>query len=424
MNLMKVSLIILSGVIGCHAYGDAYVQNSLSILGLRSTPLNSEFFEIPKIKNEFAAGMEGDYLGVNARFRLQDTQFSKPGAPGKQKFIIQELSRDFTLEDKWIINIGKTQLHWDDSLSLQPLGFFQKSVDLRDLTDNQRVSEGLPLLAVSRLEEGWDATLVYSDDFESKSDGFNRGLRQAAAQIGYQTERIELSVLVQKPENQRAGLGFSLNFSWSDAIVVYTSYFGRKGTRRPYFTLLDNAAGDFSTGAPFSYQRKNDHNIYERYVVGLRTTLAGVDYSLEYTHDDRQLGHSEWRRYLELVDLHQELSLRSIAGGQQISPSYTNADLGQLNLHFDTQVIASFNARQDYLFLYAGNTNQGPWAWGVFTRCEIDSRSYFSGLSLSREVGDSLSVSLSLNWLYGNRRGEYGIQEISSVGDLLFRYSF
>ena len=397
--------------------------NVLTRQTARENPLNPDnFLNISELSNETALVAQGRVNLLNPQYRLPvnfrlrgSYLLAESAQASRGQVDVQELSVDYLLADNWVVNVGKTQLAWDNATSSQPLGFFQRDVNLLDLTDAQSRSEGLPLLALSYLAANWSTTLVYSHDAWSGYDGFNRGLEQWALQFRMTNPRLDWTLVAQKPRRQRPGLGAAFSYTWTDNLVVHGSGFVRKGTRRPFNTLLDNPLPGLVVENPLRSERRRDDNDYLRYVIGANLNIHRFSVVLEYSHDERGLTDSQWSRLMVLVNQHN--SLLSSAGTDDINK------LALLNLVYDNRTVLRSGTRQNYVFSqirYAAD-----WAdIAGFTRVETSDASTMWGVSLSKELSANASFSLSAFAFKGSGRSEFGVLPVKDSVEAVFRYYF
>lgn len=407
--------------------------NVLTHQTVRENPLNpGNFLDISELRNETALIAQGQVNLLDPEYRLPinlrlrgSYLLEESGRSSREQVDVQELSVDYLFADNWVINAGKTQLAWDNATSAQPLGFFQRDVNLLDLTDAQSRSEGLPLVALSYLARNWSTTLVYSHDAWSGYDGFNRGLEQWALQFRMTNARLDWTLAAQKPQGQQPGLGAAFSYTWTDNMVVHGSGFIRKGTRRPFNTLLNNSLSNnpqpgLVVENPIRSERRGDDNYYLRYVIGANLNIDRFSVLLEYSHDERGLTDPQWNRFTALADLHNGVFSTS-------SPNATNADninnLALLNMVYDNQTIVRSGTRQNYVFSQIRYV--ADWAdIAGFARVETGDASTTWGVSVGKELSANASLSLSAFAFKGNRRSEFGLLPIKNSVEAVLRYYF
>ncbi len=184
----------------------------------------------PDIVGELAVGAGGAISGLTWRMRAEATaaRFSEvspgPGADLTTRWMrtsrvhLQELAHTFPLHDDWSLLIGKRVLSWDPAYSATPLGFFQKSPDLADITDLFERAEGVPLAALSWFGKRADVTLVYGND---------HGRGQVAANATWTGRGGSYSLILQKPEDAPAGAGLTASAILGRTLTGHMSVFVR-----------------------------------------------------------------------------------------------------------------------------------------------------------------------------------------------------
>ena len=381
---------------------------------VRNGPINkNNFFDINEVAGELALSLEGLMSGINWRLRYEHQQdYNDPRS--NSQLSVQELSKAFSLSDYFHVTVGKTQLNWDSALSYQVLGFFQRDTNFFDLTDNFALSEGLPLLSLSYLSDKWNLTLVYSNDFLNDPDGFNRGLSQNAANITFDIGRTTTSVIVQKPEGQRTGIGATTNIDLSDYLVAYGSIFTRKGTRRPFSSLIRDDLADIATDNPNGSHRIDSSTRYTRFVVGINAAMTtGYSVVVEFSFDKRGLDKAEWRRYLDLISAHREAATAADANIKY---------LGFANLAFDAEILLPQGARQKYIFTQITKTGR-QYRGSFFCRYGLD-ESVLLGTNFDYALTDRLKTGLISNFFVGGETTEYGLLPARSEIRAYFQFYF
>ncbi|GGD73255.1 hypothetical protein [Lacimicrobium alkaliphilum] len=389
-----------------------------SVVNERETLLNpGKFSTIPSPTHETALILSdqlsvGDLTSFSYRMRLEYDS----GEP-EQRFdaTLQEASFSTFIQQRWVVNAGKTQLGWDMATSFQPLGFFQDSENLFDLTDVQSRSSGLPLIAATYLRPSWSATVVYSDDKWSAYDGFNSGVEQWGGRFQYQSASSDWSLVLQKPAGQNMGAGFSATFSPTDYMVTYVSAFYRQGTRRPQNLMLDSRQPQLAAFYPFSHHRKQSDTPYWRGVLGSTFAFRHLDLTLELTHDERGLDTLMWRRLSDLIAFHNQLLI-----------SETTPEVRELiarNLFFDSQTLSTHGARETYVFAYLKTETDYADA-SLYTRTALEDKSALVGITLQKTLSTALTISLSAQTFLGGQHDEFGITPVDSSFQFTLRYLF
>ncbi|MDP4535116.1 hypothetical protein Q3O60_02810 [Alkalimonas collagenimarina] len=387
-----------------------------SVVNERETLLNpGKFLNIPTPSHETALILSGQRsTGMFTTFNYR-TRLTYDSAKAGQRFDakLQEASVNTFIQERWVVNVGKTQLSWDMATSFQPLGFFQANENLYDLTDMQSRSTGLPLMAASYLHPSWSATLVYSDDRWSAYDGFNRGVEQWGGRFQYHTRLGELSFIVQKPAGQNTGAGFSYIFSPADFVVTYTSAFYRQGTRRPQNLLLVSEQPQLVDYFPFSHHEKESVTPYWRGVLGASFVFSHLDLTLELSHDKRGLDRLMWDRLSNLIQFHNEL-LKT-----EMRPE-VRAMIGR-NLFFASQSLSVHGAQENYLFAYLKKDTDYA-NMSLYGRMAIQDKSALVGLNVQRTFVRRLTVSVNAQKFIGGQQDEFGLTPVGSSYQLTFRY--
>lgn len=384
----------------------------------QQSPLNPDnYLKLDLIENETAVISSGYFAfnGINVNFRNRLSYTNSTGYSVKDKQILwQELSIDHVINNQWIANIGKTQLPWDMATSFQPLGFFQQDLNVKDITDNQSRSSGLPLIALTHLAENWNASFVYSHDIENDKNGLNQGLEQWASKFSYFKNQWEIGFVAQKPQGQSIGFGGNFHYTLNDHTVLYGSGFMRQGTKLPQNSLLANNDKIADFVSPITSHRINDKNTYTRYVVGTNITFERFGVVAEYAHDDRALSNRQWQRLTHLVAEH----------NQMLTDLNDNNDtLAKVNLSYDYQSISATGALQDYLFLNLSfDSSYGT--WNLYSRVELQNHSSYSGLSYQATLHNQVDLFVTYFQFNGSKRTEFGILPIKSEFEIMLKFFF
>ncbi|MEO5378857.1 MAG: hypothetical protein H7832_13900 [Magnetococcus sp. DMHC-6] len=253
-----------------------------------------------------------------------------------------EFAKELDLGNNSSLIIGKTNLQWDVGYAAHPIGFFDKEVELSDIEDRLRRTEGQPLIALTHIEQAWDLTAVLARDTISEEDGEEQGLTQWAVKAGTQWGLTNLTLLLQKPEGERIGVGGAATYVVGNDIELHGSLFARKGTRRPIHQSLLNALLRYyePDEQPVDAWRIQDDKWYPRWVVGSQWTSQNLyNLLIEWVHDAQGLNHEEWKNFLSLARFHEK-------GGINIPEQAVSG-----NLALDALTLRNQGSRQDYLFL-------------------------------------------------------------------------
>jgi hypothetical protein len=323
----------------------------------------------PDAKAETALVAKGQIYDFRFRVRGQYNLTHRDDWYDKSDLILQELSREFQFSDDTTLLIGKTNLNWDVAYSSRPLGFFSKDVDLRDIEDRFDRTRGLPLIALTHIGDGWDVTGVISDDFGETRDGFNAGLRQWAIKAGTQFGATNANLIVQQPERQPVGYGFSATHAVGNSLAFHAEGFVRQGTRRPIHESVFTGQPRFygADQNPYGEFRRNDNSWYPRWVVGGQWTSDELlNIIVEWVHDSRGLDDDQWRDFKNLARFH--------GSGRNFGLSDTAVNG---NLARDALTYLTTGTRQDYLYLrfLQGGATWEP-ALSSFTSLEDGSTSF------------------------------------------------
>ena len=391
-----------------------YGLDLLSVTEPRGGPLNpNNAARIAAINNEAALGIEGSWERLSFRLRATLLKGWKPADSANGDFAVQELNRVFAIGDDVRLSVGKRLLSWDVGFAAQPLGFFQKRPVLRDITDEFGRSEGVPLVAVTWLGESAWTTLVYSDDFENEADGFNQGLRQWALNVGYDFPNLTVSGVLQQPLDQRLGFGGSVSGVVSDEIALHGSFFTREGTRRPIHQSIATGRMLFFEENPYASFRVRDRGRYPRWVIGGRWTPdAFTEFLVEWSHDERGLSSGEWRRFQDLIRIHQDGATLGIPQAVIVG-----------NLLFDSQTLIPTGARQDYLFIRVSHQLEDI-ALAGSGFINLADRSFVPAITLDYHGWRDWSAHLRASAFVGNSASEFGLSPLEWTLSTGLRYAF
>lgn len=348
-------------------------------------------------------------LSVNFRNRASYTAFAKH-KKDRTNTEWQEVSVDKMISANLMLNLGKTQLPWDMSMSFQPLGFFQKELNVLDITDNKSESSGLPLVALSYLDSNWHASIVYSHDYENDIDGFNKGLEQWAIRWVYLDEKWEFSAVAQKAQGQPVGVGMNANYTLNDHLIIYGSSFVRQGTRRPQDLRILTDDYQFTGRYPFRYTLLDSDDTFEQLVIGASFTLEKLSLIAEFSHDATGLNNNQWHTFINNNLVHHALYKDPL-----------QKNLGMLALYYDNQAISRTGTRKHYLFLNVSTDFENS-RLGLFSKIDTQGRSSITGASYLHQLTDSLDVNVNYTVFSGGSKSEFGGLPVASEFEIMFKY--
>lgn len=373
------------------------------------------FLQVPSRQDELALVIEGSEswsefspgLSVHGRARVARQQSSLQRS--EQEVKLQELSLDYAIRSDWLISLGKTQLHWDNSSSSQPLGFFQQQLEVSDLTDNKSLSSGIPLVALTHLRpSGSSATLVYGAQSNNQQVP-----EQWAFKWGWELGSWSPSLFIQKPAGQSAGWGAHVNWAMSDYLILYSSVFTRQGTRLLRHQQLGSVTPEPGWENPMQPFRIDEQRQYSRGVLGMNMNMDAWSAVFELSYDERKLTRSDWMELNGLVDWHYDVFRQ----GTELS------QLALLNLAYDNQNLSSTGARQSYLYLYISREFEQH-NLRFFAKTDPEFASSLTGFSVSAQVSESLELSGTLLWFSGGSDQEFSVLPISRSLELVVKYAF
>jgi hypothetical protein len=324
---------------------------------------------------------------------------------------LQELNRVFQVNENLNLSIGKRLYSLDQSYIGQPLGFFQKQVDLSDPTDSAGRSEGLPMAVLSWADEKTSLTAVYSNDFKSDQDGFNRGLRQWLLRYGYEMPNASISLVVRDATGESIGYGGTFSATLAEYASVYGSFYNARGTLRP---TLNAALAPIPAVQPLAdlvaSSRRNDGKVYPRASLGVIYTPRGLPkVQLELIYDRRGLADARFDRTVSLLHYYRE---------------QMNAQpLALANLAAVSSLLHSQGARRKYASLNADHTiDEWSFAGGIYSSFADKSGSAYA--SFGYEFRKNLSMSFSAVRTFGSQDTEFRLSPVGAVYSLRLKYSF
>ncbi|MFO7277667.1 MAG: hypothetical protein DIU56_011575 [Pseudomonadota bacterium] len=406
-----------------HAEIGGFVLPLYSATKVRESPVNpGNFLGQARSSAQLAAGLHGEMGALSWRASVRHSRAWNGDREHRTTDVsLQELSASFALSDRVTLIAGKRILAWDVAFSSTPLGFFQKTPDLTDVTDRLERAEGLPLVALGFIGRELDLTLVYSDDSRHRSDGFNRGLRQLAANLTWTRPRASYSFVVQKPHDQRAGFGLAASVTLRDDLTAHVSAFTRRGTRRPISLRVLERELVFDTVDPNGSWRLREDERYDHWVVGTSWVGAsGTSVTLEWSHDDAGLDHAQWGFWKALVAFHAAGPAEDAAPGmlEGVPP-----DLAAVNLAYDAKSLLPRGARRDYLFVRVA-WPVGTASLSALARTGIADGSTFVNLSAGREFGRRVTAEISLSMHLGRKGTELSFLPSEGSLQAWLKYAF
>lgn len=334
------------GAVGAELEVHGFAGNIVSLRQRSDSPVNpGNIMNVSELAIEPFLSLSARFGAFSGRVRASRESFRNPHAPADSELDIKELSYGdmLPLDLPGRFSVGKRILSWDPSYVLRPLGFFQDSAMLTDLLDREGRAEGLPLSQVTWFHDRGSATLVFSDDFENRADGYNEGLRQVAARYSTSFGRVSVAAVARKVIDGSLGFGGSSSFDLGETMVGHVSAFAEPGTRRRIHRAVHDRSFFFTATDPYGDFRRNEDRWYKRAVAGLTWTPAawgGASILAELIHDQTGLSEKQWNHFRDLVAYHGRgmggmLPARAVEG----------------NLLHDGQTFDALTVRRNYAFL-------------------------------------------------------------------------
>lgn len=375
---------------------------------LNATPLNTDnFMHIASRKTALAGLLEGSYQGISWRARLEAQH--TPEQSGS-RLIVQEFNRVFRLNEQSTLSLGKRLYALDPGYLNQPLGFFQKRLDLSDPLDTLGQSEGVPMAALSWSSARASMLALYSRDGENPPDGYNRGVEQALLKFGYEFDQLSAGLLLRRASGEAHGLGASFSAAWGESLSCYGAYYRALGSQRPILSSLLEG-GTVSANEPgIGQYRSNDGQAYPRASLGLRWTPADLpQVQIEYAYDRRGLSGSQYAGLLQTIRRNQESALPVPVRQARL------ADLSQL--------LIATGARRHYLSLSLAHSLH---AWdlnaGLYASLEDRSRVWHAGAEY--KLSPALALLLAATRQSGTRDSERALSPIAGTLAARLRFTF
>ncbi|MFL6631727.1 MAG: hypothetical protein ACJ8HJ_05360 [Massilia sp.] len=370
------------------------------------------FLGIADRSSSVALLLEGAFQGTTFRVRSQvsDTSGAQPAT--KKKVVLQELARTFQLDENVTLSVGKRLFSLDQSYVGQPLGFFQKQVDLSDPTDSAGRAEGLPMAVLSWANETTSLTGIYSDDFGVAPDGYNRGIRQWLVRYGYEMPNASLSLVVRRASSESLGFGGTFSATLADYASVYGSFYTARGTARPVLaqSIVDHPRVATNPSTLVGSFRADDDVAYPRAAVGFIVTPRDLPkLQVEYIHDRRGQSDAQFGKTIGLLH-------------------YLDSQPGPVGLvGANKAAIASIlqtrGARRRYLSVNVDHTIDA-FSAGAGVYASLADRSGTAYASAGYLIGSHTSLSLSAVRMYGRHDTEFALSPVASVVSVRLKYTF
>lgn len=374
---------------------------------LQATPLNVDnFLAIPEKRTTLAGLLEGRFHDLTWRARFETRRSEIDEQRSGSSATLQELNRVFQLTPAVTLSLGKRLYALDPSFVNQPLGFLQKRTDLSDPLDELGQSEGLPMAVLGWTGAQASVTAIYSKDAARHADGYNRGIEQSIVKVGYEFDRLSVSMLLRRASGESSGIGATLSGAWGERLSWYGSAYSARGTQRPIAEAVLSGGAD---AAP-AFLRSDDGRRYQRATVGLTYTLPDLPkLQLEYAYDGRGLSDGQFDRWLALIDRNQSLPLPDAARmGMQAQAA---------------QMLVSQGARQRYVSVSLGHT-VGDWELGGGVYAGRDDRSAVWHGTADYHYSPRITLMLSALRQSGAARSERGLSPLGSTLAVRGRWLF
>lgn len=337
-----------------------------------------------------AAILNGRAAGISFKGRAQRSRIES--ATGEHRtdddLRLLELATSRVWGERVMATVGKTFLNWDVGLSAQPLGFFQWENQLTDIGDSLSQAEGIPLLALAWLGDGFDITAAYGGGVDKNRDHVPE---QAALNLGWRHDRVTWALVAQRPAAGRTGLGGTFSWTATPELVVHGSLFSRRGSARGIDRRLIDP--DYPIGE-FGPWRQKDRRHYLKSVLGATWSLSGNSSLVaEWSYDASGLDRRQWQLYRQTLarDIQQ---YRDAPEGTALFDLYT-----------DAKALTTNGARQHYLFLQ-WRFSEGDWSFSPLLRAG-EGGAVMAHLSASYRLTKASSANLALTSFQGRADSEY-----------------
>lgn len=269
--------------------------------------------------------------------------------------------------DRWALSLGKFNENFDNAYYAHILDFLNDNIISNDIDDFSARVRGFPIAKLSYNSERFGADLIYSDDtstdtiyrFNSQNPNFNRGIRQWIGVLRANFENTDVTALVQKPSDMRAGFGASFVHTPNAQMQLYGALFSQLGSRQPVLRNIypDGAsplgAGDLYTNSgSYAASRLMEDRWYTRGMLGVGwTSEAQLSLRFEWLHDGSGMSPKDYRRWGEIVDFHRSLlpqdrtaaALNIAWDAQALLSRQRDSFLVRIDQPFDNDISVAFN---------------------------------------------------------------------------------
>jgi len=287
---------------------------------------------VPAKQFTAAAVLDGKWEGLTFRYRLDYDQTrgdQARGGAGPSAFRnerrgghLLQLRKKFLLSDRWALSLGKFNEKLDNAHYAHVLDFLNDSISAsaEDLATRVR---GFPMAKLGYSAERLGADLIYSNDkstdttyrFNSQNPNFNRGIRQWLGVVRTHFAQTDITALVQKPSDMRAGFGTSFVHTPNAQMQWYGALFSQRGSRQPVLRHIypdgDKPLGAdaiYTDGSAYAATRLRENRRYTRAMLGLGwTSEAQLNLRFEWRHDQGAMSLRDYRRWRQIVDFHRSL---------------------------------------------------------------------------------------------------------------------
>jgi len=389
----------------------------LSWDGARDSEVNPNHTIKSIFESETAAGASASIYDVDISFRAENISQFQGGGQSSQRLVLQELTRDFQIDSGLVLSVGKRNLSWDVSYTFLPFGFFSKTPDFTDLTDLNRRAEGLPLIALDWEDENYRLTAVYSDDFDTKPDGFNRGLQQWAIRAAVDIKDNSLAMVARQVSHSPPGVGLSYSGIFSDALNLYGEGMISPGDRRPVLNsiLVNGSSAVVPDG--YSTALQNDGRWRPRAVIGAQwSTVDHLTLNLEIIHDGDGLSNKQWRQYTDRLDFNQNRLLDQVGSPLSV--------LGKTNLLVDSQALLQAGTRRDYASMHVDWAPAERWSLGLVALAGLADGGVEGFASCDYTLTQGVTVGGLTGYIGGVRSSEFALSPIGEIAQAILRLSF
>lgn len=323
--------IFLGACLSAHA-DPLEINSALVFTGQTSEPRRyldpGRLSGLPAEQYTAAIVIDGKWVGLSFRYRLDYDQTR--GGEGLSVFKnersgghLLQLRKKFLLSDRWALSLGKFNENFDNAHYAHVLDFLNDNIISNDIDDLAARVRGFPIAKLSYNSERFGADLIYSDDsstdvtyrFNSQNPNFNRGIRQWLGVLRANFEETDVTALVQKPLDMRAGLGGSFVHTPNAQIQLYGALFSQSGSRQP---VLRNIYPDgtsplgvddiYTNSGSYATSRLKQGRWYTRGMLGIGwTSETQLSLRFEWRHDSSGMSPEDYRRLGEIVDFHRNL---------------------------------------------------------------------------------------------------------------------